>query len=133
MKNMKSFTTINGEEFLISDELVLGYCENNIDGFSVAVLDPLWGTFSLIPITKESFDKEGKTEGFFLVRQVDGEEYKMNIDLIRGACFDGKRYFLEFKNLSIYQDENKVQVTKDTYIRYMEYFYEGYTEFFNGK
>lgn len=130
---MKSFTTVDGEELLLSDELILGFYENSTGGFLVAVLDPLWGDFDLVPITKESFDREGKTEGFFLVNQADGEEYKIDIHLIKGACFDGKRYFLEFKNLSKYQDKSRVEVTRDTYTRYMEYFYEGYTEFFDKK
>lgn len=130
---MKSFTTVDGQEFLLEDELILGFCESDIDGFSVAVLDPFWGDFNLVPITKESFDREGKTEGFFLVNQADGEEYKINIYLIKGTFFDGKRYFFELENFSTLQDENRIEVTRDTYTRYMEYFYERYTEFFDGK
>ena len=122
---MKSFTTVDGEEFLLSDELILGFCESDSEGFSVAVIDPFWGTFNLVPITKESFDREGKTEGFFLVRQMDGEEYKININLIKGACFDGKRYFFEFKSLLTHQDENRVEVTRDTFIRHVEAFFDG--------
>ena len=130
---MRSFTTVDGQEFLLSDELVVGFYENSTGGFSVAVLDPFWGDYNLIPITKESFDREGKTKGFFLVSQADGEEYKINIYLIEAVIFDGKRYFFEFKNFSRYQYESRVEVTKDTYTRYMEYFYKEHPEFFNGK
>lgn len=130
---MRSFTTVDGQEFLLSDELVVGFYENSTGGFSVAVLDPFWGDYNLIPITKESFDREGKPEGFFLIRQADGTEYKINIYLIKGTFFDGKKYFFELENFSILQDENRFEVTSDTYTRYMEYFYEGYTEFFDGK
>ena len=64
---MKSFTTVDGEEFYLVMELVLGFYENSTGGFFSCCPRSFLGRFNLIPITKESFDREGKTKAFFLL------------------------------------------------------------------